>query len=169
MATTDVNRAQAQLHQEKVWVRRRMAGDQAFDSLKYTHRDYVCVNRSFVVWTIVDGKPVIKAALHTDSIELTAKGLAVKFVIVRPGAHGLGRFFAMPQPAKVEDLDLFMWIPAFCDLHYIPFNYSDPESPWRISVSIMVKSQGRPDKGQEEGCSYFASKKDFVKYWPEFA
>jgi hypothetical protein len=166
--TIDVSARAERLHQERVWLRRRTQGDELFEKLGCTHATYAYEGRRFVAWTVVDGKPRIEALFRADAIKLTAGGLAVTFDVQRPG-HGLGRFTATAQPEKVPGLDLFLWMPAFGDIHYVPFKWSDEHSPWRVSVSFVAKTGNRPDVGAVEGGRYFATAKEFASYWPEHA
>lgn len=169
MSTDAVARQAEQLAREKGWVARRTAGDQAFAALKCTHRDYAYVGRRFIAWTVKDGEPRISAVFRTTDFDLTARGLAIIFKVAIPGYRGEGVFRVEAQPTKVPGFDFFLWIPAFCDVHYVPFNYDDPASQWRVSLSLVAKTASRPDLPPEEGKTYFASKADFNKYWPEHA
>lgn len=164
--TTDVSSRAERLQQERVWLRRRMQGDELFGQLACTHATYTYVGRRFVAWTVAEGKPRIEAVFRTSQINLTDAGLSVTFDVHRPG-HGIGRVVASAHPEKVPGLDLFLWMPAFGDVHYVPFKWSDEFSPWRVSVSFVAKTANRPDVGAVEGGRYFATVKEFASYWPE--
>ncbi len=159
-------KAQKNLVQERRWLSRRVAGDAVFAGLLNTRRGHVYFGEYFVYWSVVGGQPAMKALMRVDNIHLGESGLSVRLGVVRPGQEEVETFFFGHQPLKVSGLDLYLWLPAFAEVRYTPMDYSNPESKFHVSVPIVIRSLNRSDEGQDEGCSYFASKSEFVALWP---
>ncbi len=151
---------------DRGWTNEVMKGDKLFLSLANTRRDHAYVGRHFVAWTMVDGGPVINTLFEIQRVGISEHGLNVTVGIARPNVDGIEHIRITTHPTKVPHLDLYLWLPAFAEVRYIPINPEDP-SRRRCSLPMLIKHRHRPDHAQHEGYPYFASKGDFLALWPE--
>lgn len=162
-------RYKVNLMKEQEWIRGRMRGDKFFSGLTTPQQEYAHAGRTYVVWTLCNGQPIFKALLRVQGFSLTFEyGLKIVFQVATPDRDTF-HLEVSHQPKRLADFPLYLWVPAYCDLRYVPMNPIDPQGACLLSTVFVARAEERYRVRQEEGKTYFSAVKDFNEFWPAFA
>lgn len=160
-------KASKRLTLERSWTKAHMRDDENFNRLGNVRRDFAHLEKFFVAWTIVDGKPLIDTLFKADRFGVNGRGLNMTMATVS-ATREAGLLRLSHIPTKVPHLDLYLWIPYFAEVRTTPCDHDDPASGPICTYPLLVKHQYPPRLGQVEGRLYFAPKSEFAALWPEF-
>lgn len=115
----------------------------------------------FVAWHLEpSGQPKIVEVLRVESVSASfTSGLALGLSAAVAGTPLKVNFY----PREIVP-GVFAWIPPFAEVRFCPFIANDPESAWRLSLPMCVRTvAGRqPGPGQVQ----FSTAKEFRDLWP---
>lgn len=151
---------------ERGWTKELMKDDPLFNRLANVRRDHANLGRMFLAWTVVNGKPQIEALFKVDRFGLSGEGMNMTIAMATAAGKSSNLFRIRHLPVKVPGLDLYLWLPNFGEVRYVPTDHKDPHSHFFCSVPLLVKYQHPPGLSQVEERLYFASKNDFATLWP---
>lgn len=157
------------LQLEQKWVSKKKAHDTLFHSLRNLRRDHAYIGRMFVLWTVENRQPAIKALFRVARFGINESGLHLILQVVRPGIEEMELITVRHDPLKVRDFDVYFWLPHFSEVRYVPVIYDDPDAHMRCSMPLIYKHHNRPDVSQTEGRQYFAPQSEYTALWPSHA
>ena len=141
---------------QAAWLNARMAGNPAWRvSMPPARQMVVSERRAFVVWKLENGRPHIIDILRADKVDVSfTAGLSLVLVSSTSGAPVI--VSAYPREAVPG---VFLWVPPFADVRFVPTVFQDPGSTWRLTVPMCVRPTG--DKYQ------ISTSKEFRDQWPD--
>lgn len=161
-------KAEKHLALDQKWANQKKVHDRLFHSLRNLRRDHAYSGRIFVLWTIENRQPAIKALFKVHRFGINESGLHLILQVVRPGEE-MDTITVRHDPLKVRDFDLYFWLPHFAEVRYTPVDYDDPDAHMRCSMPLIYKHHNRPDFSQVEGRQYFAPQSEYTALWPSHA
>lgn len=150
------------LRLERAWLAEKMS-DPLWAAYTSTHRLYAAVGRSYVLWTVHNGRPAVVEIFTCVGFSLhSEKGMQITF---KSHYDPMQHLAIGPTPLKVHDV--FVWTPAFCDVRYVPITFTKADSPKRLTVPFCIKMAHRTDKPMHEGCTYMLDLVTFKHQFPD--
>jgi hypothetical protein len=156
-------------HLERLWVNREAAkhlpaGDHTlWNSLASTHRVYLGIGRTLLVWQYIQGEPKPVYAVTATSTGLSfAEGLHVNL------ESKDFKFKASHIPKRLPNTYCFLWIPMFSECRWAPLDYDRSDDDKYCTVPVCIKMASNAIKDLTEGHYYVSSVTQFRQNWPQF-
>lgn len=134
-----------------------------WQELGSTHRLYVGIGRTLLVWQADNGVPSPVCGVHIESANASF-GQGFKLSLRR---HDNWVAQISHTPTKLPGLPLFAWVPCFSEVRWAPIDYDQPEGQRYLTVPLCIKMQSNPAKGLVEGDIYVSSVMQFRQDWPQ--
>lgn len=132
--------------------------DQAlFFDCTHTARLLARPGSDFVISTFTNGRAEILDSIRLVNLQLSpVTGLRLTFERA-DGTH----FSIDPNPSKLPGLDVFFWVPAFGELRWTPYDWSDARSERELRVMFAIRTR-HGFKNKVEGAHYISKASDFA-------
>lgn len=163
--TSQINKPQL----EQLWVNKAAAARlstadlRLWANLQSTHRLYIGIGRTLLVWTAVNGQPEPVYSLAITELRSSfQQGLEL---VVKRGQEytTVGH-----TPTKLPEIPCFAWVPHFSEVRWAPADYDRPDDPRFFTAPLCVKVVSNPSRGLVEGGVYISSVMEFRQLWPQF-
>jgi hypothetical protein len=115
----------------------------------------------FVAWRLgTNGQPQVIDMLRVEDVSATfTGGLALELSATLSKQKLKVNF----HPREIVP-GVFAWIPPFAETRFCPFVHGDPESAWRLTLPMCVRTEAgrQPAPGQVQ----LSTAKEFRDLWP---
>jgi hypothetical protein len=151
---------------ERQWLDEHMQDNPMWKRYSNDVRDYVYLGKEFYTWDMLDGLPKVKQIYKVTDIALNKdKGLSV---VLTPRIVSFEADVVIThKPKLTQDRTAFFWLPSFVDLRVVPISYDSPKYR-RVTVPICIRTEWPSNSRTGNGTSHCASRKEFLKFWPDF-
>lgn len=163
--TSQINKPQL----EQLWVNKAAAAKLSTSDLHLwanlgsTHRIYIGIGRTLLVWQAVNSSPRPVYSLTISEVRGSFhQGLEL---LLRRGAE---QTTVGHTPTKLPEVPCFAWVPCFSEVRWAPADYNRPDDPKFFTVPLCVKMLSNPSRSLVEGGVYVSSVMEFRQDWPQF-
>jgi hypothetical protein len=140
-----------------------------WDAARHTVRPYVYFDKVLIVWTAVQGQPVIKEILKVSGLETSFQD----GIWLRMHAEIAGRDITINHCPRrlLPNLDIFGWVPFFNEMRYASADWDDPGAKrnLRLHTCFKMRSDSRDIRDVVEGHDYISELHVFRAIWPQYA
>lgn len=148
------------LQLERAWTDQRMASSINWHLYRSTHLHYVSENAPLLVWDYLEDRPRVVSVLTVVAVGASFSGGV--FLSLRDGE---GRTYSVNSTPREVVSGVFLWIPAFAELRFLPPKHASADSPRQLTLPMCGKTLSRAD-APVHGHRYLSSMKEFCRTWP---
>lgn len=134
-------------------------------TFRHASRVHAFPHRTYVVWHLVDGLPVVLDTVRIADVSLSLeRGVTVLLKLSKE----LGCQLVSSTPSKLPGLDVFFWVPAFNEVRWCPNDWNDHGSARILRIALNFKQMRSLANGPVEGAHYLNELEDLRKLYPDF-
>lgn len=126
-----------------------------------TNRIYLGNGKRLVVWRwTVKGPEILDVLRVTGMLADINSGVQI-------GMQGRrGQFAVGHTPSLLPQAYVFLWVPFFFDLRWVPNSFDDLHGQKNMTFPVCVKTLSNPSNQLSEGADYVTEYSEFQRNWP---